>query len=133
MQHVPEAEANNDEVRPPLAAFAVAGTQAEGAALNKLVCAKLSQLSRTRHDEDSEDEEPEDKVPLLIELFTELKELTEADDTASNGHWRVRNYTKMINALNKYHSNGWPAITRAADYEQILADVRSDRVRGGPL
>ena len=86
------------------------------------------------HEEASaEDEEPEDKVPMLIELFTELKELTEADDTASNGHWRVRNYTKMINALNKYHSNGWPAITRAADYEQILADVRSDRVRGCPL
>ena len=50
------------------------------------------------HEEASaEDEEPEDKVPMLIELFTELKELTEADDTASNGHWRVRNYTKMMN------------------------------------
>ncbi len=51
----------------PKTAYLVAGTQAERAADNQLVCLKLSQLARTIHDEDSEsddesDEEDEDPI-----------------------------------------------------------------------
>ena len=44
----------------PMCAYAVAGTQAEASGQNRLVCAKLSQLARTRHDEDSESDEDDD-------------------------------------------------------------------------
>ncbi len=37
----------------PMTAYLVAGTQADRASRNKLVCCKLSKLARTRHDEDS--------------------------------------------------------------------------------
>ena len=44
----------------PLTAYLVAGTQAEKASQNKLVCMKMSQLSNTRHDESDEDDDDDD-------------------------------------------------------------------------
>ena len=44
----------------PMTCFAVAGTQAERASENKIVCAKLSKLAKTRHDEDSDSEDDDD-------------------------------------------------------------------------
>jgi ribosome assembly protein RRB1 len=44
----------------PMTAYVVAGTQAETASQNKLVCTKLSHLAKTQHDEDSESGEDSD-------------------------------------------------------------------------
>lgn len=55
----------------PLTAYVVAGTQAERDGQNKLICMKLSQLARTRHDDDpdeqsdDEDSEAGDEDALL--------------------------------------------------------------------
>ena len=60
-------------VRFPMTAYMVAGTQAEHASQNKLVCMKLSQLAATRHDDDSdEDGDSDDEVDAdpLVETQT---------------------------------------------------------------
>ena len=44
----------------PMTAYMVSGTQAERANQNQLVCQKLSQLAKTRHDEDSESDDDSD-------------------------------------------------------------------------
>ena len=44
----------------PMTAFAVAGTQAESADQNRIVCTKLSKLAKTRHDEDSDSDDDDD-------------------------------------------------------------------------
>ena len=44
----------------PLTAFTVAGTQAESADQNKIMCMKLSDLTRTQQDEDDEDDDESD-------------------------------------------------------------------------
>lgn len=53
----------------PMTAYAVAGTQAERSDQNQLVCAKFSQLAKTRHDEDSDSdddsEDGDDDDPLV--------------------------------------------------------------------
>ena len=77
-------------------------------------------------------EEGDDKVPLLIELFEELKELTEADE-AKNNHWRVRNYQKMVNSLKKYHENGWPPLVRSGDFMKMIEEIREKKAPGCPL
>jgi len=54
----------------PLTSYLVAGTQADRAADNQLVCLKLSQLARTIHDEDSEsdDESDEEDDDPIVEV-----------------------------------------------------------------
>ena len=52
----------------PQTAYVVAGTQAERASDNQLVCLKLSQMARTIHDDDSEsddDDEDDDDDPIV--------------------------------------------------------------------
>ena len=44
----------------PMTAFTVAGTRADTAAQNQIICAKLSSLARTRHDEDSDSDDGDD-------------------------------------------------------------------------
>ena len=41
----------------PMTAYAIAGTQADDASHDRIICAKLSQLAKTKHDEDSESDE----------------------------------------------------------------------------
>lgn len=76
--------------------------------------------------------ETEDKVPLLIKLFEELQDLTEADESKNN-HWRVRNYQKMVNCLKKYHAYGWPPLWRSGDFTRAIDDIKEDRMPGCPL
>jgi ribosome assembly protein RRB1 len=56
----------------PMTAYAVAGTQAESASQDRIVCAKMSQLAKTRHDEDSEsdddDSDDEADVDPIVEV-----------------------------------------------------------------
>ena len=46
----------------PLTAYLVAGTQAETASQNKLVCMKLSHLTSTRHDDSEDDDDDDDEA-----------------------------------------------------------------------
>ena len=46
----------------PLTAYMVAGTQAETASQNKLICMKTSRLCCTRHDEDEDADDSDDEV-----------------------------------------------------------------------
>eukprot|EP01043_Picozoa_sp_COSAG02_P033704 COSAG02_NODE_2315_length_9154_cov_229.391055_4_plen_720_part_00 len=73
-----------------------------------------------------------DKVPLLITLFQELQDLTEADESKNN-HWRVRNYQKMVNCLKKYNEHGWPPLVRSGDFMRAIEDIKEDRMPGCPL
>jgi len=53
----------------PMTSYLVAGTQAERAADNHLVCLKLSKMARTIHDDDSEsddDSDEDDEDPIVI-------------------------------------------------------------------
>ena len=84
------------------------------------------------HESEAVEEMERDKVPLLIELFEELKDLTEADE-AKNNHWRVRNYQKMVNCLKKYHACGWPPLVRSGDFMRTIEDIKEDRMPGCPL
>ena len=45
----------------PMTSYLVAGTQAERAADNHLVCLKLSKMARTIHDDDSESDDDSDE------------------------------------------------------------------------
>jgi len=54
----------------PMTSYLVAGTQAERAADNQLVCLKLSKMARTIHDDDSEsdDDSDEDDEDPIVEV-----------------------------------------------------------------